>query len=82
MFRNLVEAADVNATCNITSSILMDKVGIKTKLSVVQNACDLYSWGGGIRGMLGHREGELECSPRVIRDFIKEKYLFVVWPIP
>lgn len=67
----------VKTTRTVTSSLLMEKIGIKTKLSVVQNACDLYSCGGGFRGMLGHGEEELERSPRVIEALLGRNIVYV-----
>ena len=44
---------------------------------ITSDACDLYSWGGGFRGMLGHGEEELERSPRVIEALLGRNIIFV-----
>jgi len=41
------------------------------------DACDLYSCGGGYRGMLGHGEEELERSPRVIEALLGRNIVYV-----
>ena len=60
----------------------MEEVDIKTKLPVVQNACDVYSWRGGFRGMLSHREEELEHSARVIEALLGRNKFCCLWCVP
>ena len=37
---------------------------------MVAGACDLYTWGSGMRGMLGHKDEEDEKVPRVVESFL------------
>ncbi len=33
-------------------------------------ACDLYTWGGGDRGILGHKDEDAEMLPRVVESLL------------
>ena len=33
-------------------------------------ACDLYTWGSGLRGMLGHKDEDNEKLPRVVESLL------------
>ena len=33
-------------------------------------ACDLYTWGSGLRGMLGHKDEDDEKFPRVVESLL------------
>lgn len=46
-------------------------------MNLLTDACDLYSCGGGYRGMLGHGEEELERSPRVIEALLGRNIVYV-----
>ena len=37
---------------------------------LVLGACDLYTWGSGTRGMLGHKEEDREKLPRVVESLL------------
>ena len=39
---------------------------MKTTVLVRENSCDLYLWGAGDRGRLGHKEDSRELQPRVV----------------
>lgn len=39
---------------------------MKTTVLVKENSCDLYLWGAGDRGRLGHKEDSRELQPRVV----------------
>lgn len=43
---------------------------IKTKVVVKDNSCDLYLWGGGGRGRLGHKDDDTETQPRVVESLL------------
>ena len=43
---------------------------IKTKVFLKESNCDLYMWGGGARGKLGHKEDDSEPLPRVLASFL------------
>ena len=36
----------------------------------VPDACDLYTWGSGTRGMLGHKDEDREKLPRVVESLL------------
>ena len=37
---------------------------------VKESACDLYTWGGGGRGRLGHKDDDKELLPRVVESLL------------
>lgn len=37
---------------------------------MVTDACDLYTWGSGHRGMLGHKDEDDERVPRVVESLL------------
>lgn len=43
---------------------------LRTKVTVSENACDLYTWGSGGRGMLGHKDEDSERLPRVVESLL------------
>lgn len=42
----------------------------RTTVLVKESACDLYTWGGGGRGRLGHKEDDRELLPRVVESLL------------
>lgn len=43
---------------------------IKTTVQVLDVACDLYTWGSGVRGILGHKDEDNEKLPRVVDSLL------------
>ena len=43
---------------------------IKTKVLLKDNSCDLYLWGGGERGRLGHKDDKLRFLPNVVESLL------------
>ena len=41
-------------------------------------ACDLYTWGSGLRGMLGHKDEDNEKLPRVVESLLGRDISMVV----
>ena len=41
-----------------------------TVFSMATDACDLYTWGSGLRGMLGHKDEDDERVPRVVESLL------------
>ena len=39
---------------------------------VTSDACDLYTWGDGTTGMLGHGENGEECVPKVLEALLSK----------
>jgi len=50
---------------------------LKTKVVVKENACDLYTWGAGTRGMLGHKDEFDERLPRVVESLLGRDIVMV-----
>ena len=40
-------------------------------------ACDLYTWGSGVRGMLGHKDEDSERLPRVVEALLGRDIVMV-----
>ena len=40
-------------------------------------ACDLYTWGSGLRGMLGHKDEDSEKVPRVVESLLGRDIVMV-----
>lgn len=43
---------------------------IKTKILLKDNSCDLYLWGGGDRGRLGHKDDKPRFLPNVVESLL------------
>jgi alpha-tubulin suppressor-like RCC1 family protein len=43
---------------------------IKTTVKVNSNTCDLYMWGAGSQGRLGHKDDDPEYQPRVVESLL------------
>lgn len=41
------------------------------------DACDLYTWGCGERGMLGHKDEDQEMLPRVVESLLGRDIVMV-----
>ena len=48
-----------------------------TTVMFKEDACDLYLWGGGSRGKLGHKEDEKELWPRVVEALLGKNITMV-----
>lgn len=60
---------------NVSEDKLIVQMGSTLKrfgatIIVKEDACDLYLWGGGTRGKLGHKEDEKEMCPRVVEALL------------
>ena len=43
---------------------------IKTKVFLKEDNLDLYMWGSGGRGRLGHKDDDNELVPRIVESFL------------
>ena len=51
---------------------------IKTTVKVVnENSSHLYTWGGGGRGRLGHKEEFIESQPRVVESLLGQNVTMI-----
>ncbi len=41
-----------------------------TCVLLLLGACDLYTWGSGTRGLLGHKDEDREKLPRVVESLL------------
>ncbi|XP_019854073.1 PREDICTED: ultraviolet-B receptor UVR8-like [Amphimedon queenslandica] len=50
---------------------------IKTKVLLKDNSCDLYLWGGGDRGRLGHKDDKPRFLPNVVESLLGQNVTMI-----
>ena len=80
MFTTVQRSQDIFQTLILSNTVqlLIFKLAKKTtKHNIIltyfvflTGACDLYTWGSGLRGMLGHKDEDNEKLPRVVESLL------------
>ena len=60
----------IHVPCNLTISRSIKKQPHTGMFLQSIGACDLYTWGSGLRGMLGHKDEDNEKLPRVVESLL------------
>lgn len=63
-------ALSVDTSIYPSGLLIHPTISVKETLILLSLACDIYTWGDGSHGILGHGEDEEERLPRVVESLL------------